>query len=159
MEFHIEDVEIDKKMEDLQLSFPTGIAFFPENFEIANESSEFIFPEPIAQIGKVFKSKDIIVEVLGNNLGSLRSRKSADIYLPALYFGASLMIENPTVVSVALNVLSNYITDFLKGTFGQKQISIEIYVKKNHKTKIQKISYKGNAEGIRSLGEVIKKLN
>lgn len=156
MDYHTEEIDINNKLDQLKLALPKGLAFFPENLEEANEVADFIFPEPVTQINKVFKSNALDIVILGENLSLLKSRKNSDIYLPSIFLGLSLLTENPTVASVALNVLSNYITDFLKGSFGQRNVSLEIYVETTAKKTIKKITYSGDAEGIKNLVNIIK---
>lgn len=69
-----------------------------------------------------------------------------------------MFVNNQEVVSVALNVLSNYITDFFKGVTGTKIVKLDIIVEKNGDTTCKKISYEGDAEGIKSLVDVVRKL-
>jgi hypothetical protein len=84
------------------------------------------------------------------------SRKSADIYLPAIFFSLSVITDNPTVVSISLNVLSNYITDWLKGSFARKSAQVDFYIETREKGNVKKLSYKGNAEGLKEVEKIIK---
>lgn len=67
-----------------------------------------------------------------------------------------MLSENSTVVSIALNVLSNYLTDFFKGSFSEKKVKIEIYVEERKDVKFKKITYEGGVEGIKELENIIK---
>ena len=93
---------------------------------------------------------------LGQDTELYRTRKSADIYLPAMFFGLSQITENPTIVSVSLNVLSNYIYDICKGTSGKKTAHVDLYLETKEKGKVKKISYNGSVEGLKELPEIIK---
>jgi len=157
--YTIQQLDLTDKFAELNLQPPFGLTFIPENFQDSNQISDFIFSEPITQINKIFKLNQVPVDILGGNLKYLKSRKNADIFLPAIYIGASLLSENSTVISIAFNVLSNYITDYLKGSFGQSKVAFEIYTETRGTKKIQKITYKGDAEGIKGLSDVIKQVN
>jgi hypothetical protein len=155
MDYETEDIEINEKLTELNLALPSGLTFFPENFEAAKTSDDFVFTESIIDITKVFKSKSIEINQLGGDANKLRSRKNADWYAPAIFFSLHLITENPTIVSISLNVLSNYITDFFKGSFGEKKVKLDIYVEKKGKKKIKKISYNGSIEGLKELEKII----
>lgn len=158
MDTTIEEIDISEKLKELNLNLPEGLAFIPENIENAGVVSDFIYPEPLTQINKIFRTNNIEAVILGGNALNLRSRKSADLYLPSLYVGLSLLTQNSAVVSVALSVLANYVTDFFKGSFSSKTVSLDIYVETNGNKKVKKINYKGDAEGLKNLETIIKKL-
>jgi hypothetical protein len=69
-----------------------------------------------------------------------------------------MISENPNLVSVSLNILSSYVYDRLKGSFGKKTAHVEFYIETKEKGKVKKISYKGEASGIKDLEKVIKAL-
>jgi hypothetical protein len=154
----IEEFDISETLKKLNLELPIGLAFIPENIEKVGAVSDFIFPEPLTQINKVFRINNIDVAILGDNASNLRSRKSADLYLPSIYIGISLLTQNSAVVSVALSVLANYVTDFFKGSFSSKTVSLDIYVETKGNKKVKKINYKGSADGLKNLEDLIKKL-
>ena len=154
----ITEVDLKEKINTLQLSLPGDMAFLPENIETVTDQNDFIFPETLIQLKKVFRANGIAITPFGSNSPKLMARKTADIFLPSLFIGLGIASENPIVVSITLNVLSNYLTDFFKGTFEKKTVSLDIYVEKNGQKKITKIEYKGSIEGLKSLSDVIKQL-
>lgn len=159
MDFIIEDLDVSKKIEELELELPKNMAFFPENFENAKTKSDFIFTDSMTDLSKIFlQDNEISVNALGQDTELYRSRKSADVYLPAMFFGLSLMTENPTIVSVSLNVLSNYVYDLCKGSSGKKTAHVDLYIETKEKGKLKKISYKGDVEGLKEVENIIKSM-
>lgn len=158
MDYKIDELNLNNKLEELGLSLPPTISFFPENFETVGAKEEFIFTESMVDLNKVFKQSNINLEVFGGDTELYRSRKNADIYLPAVFLSLSLISENPNLVSVSLNILSSYVYDRLKGSFGKKTAHVELYIETKEKGKIKKVSYKGEASGIKDLEKVIKAL-
>lgn len=158
MDYTIDELNLNNKLEELSLSLPSTISFFPENLETVEAKEKFVFTESMVDLNKVFRQSNITLEVLGGDTELYRSRKNADIYLPALFFSLSIISENPNLVSVSLNVLSSYIYDRFKGNFGKKTAHVEFYIETKEKGKIKKISYKGEASGIKDLEKVIKAL-
>jgi hypothetical protein len=155
MDYTIEEYKVNDKIEKLNLSLPDKISFFPENLLTAEKKAEFIFTDNMIELNKYFQLNQLELCILGGDTELYRSRKNADIYLPAIFFSLSTIAENPTVVSVLLNVLSNYIYDALKGTIGRKKAHVEFHVEMKEKGKVKKINYKGDVEGLEGLEKVI----
>ena len=157
MDYKVEEIDITTKLTKLGLTLPDSIAFFPENFETANVADDFIFTDSMLDLNKIFKQeKNISINALGSDTEKYRIRKNADVYLPAMFFALSVITENPTIVSISLNVLSSYMYELFKGTSGQKTAHIDLYVETKEKGKVKKLSYKGSADGLKDLEKVIK---
>ena len=157
MNYKIEEYNhLAKEFKRLDLDISSSIIFLPENLEEAKSKEDFIFSDSISDIEKIFRENNVSFSQLGGYSNLYRVRKNADWWGPALYFGASMLSENSTVVSIALNVLSNYLTDFFKGSFSEKKVKIEIYVEERKDVKFKKITYEGNVEGIKELENIIK---
>lgn len=156
MDYTIEEYKVEDKLEKLNLSLPDKISFFPENLLTAEKKAEFIFTDNMIELNKHFKLNQLELSILGGDTELYRSRKNADIYLPAIFFSLSAIAENSTVVSISLNVLSNYVYDALKGTIGKKKAHVEFHIETKEKGKVKKINYKGDVEGLKGLEKVIK---
>jgi|SRR5690242_11811168 len=157
MDYKIEDLDISQRLDELELTLPDSLTFFPENFDTANAKSDFIFTDSMLDLSKIFlQDNSIVIPALGQDTELYRSRKSADIYLPAIFFGLSQITENQTILSVSLNVLSNYIYDLCKGTSGKKTAHVDLYIETKEKGKVKKLSYKGSINGLKDLDKVIK---
>jgi hypothetical protein len=159
MDYKIDEIDLERIFDKLNIELPSNLCFLPENIGSANNKDEFIFSDSISDLNKVFRQNKIDFSTLGGEANLLRSRKNADLFVPAFFFSLSLITENPTIVSVSLSILANYITDFFKGSFGRKKVNFEIYIESNGKKRIKKITYNGDVEGIGNLESVIKSLN
>ena len=159
MEYNIEEIDLSTKLNELELLLPEKIAFFPENLDQANAKSDFVFTDSLLDLKKIFQQENSVsVETFGIDTELYRSRKSADVYLPAIFFSVSLLSENSTLVSVSLNVLSNYVYDLCKGTLGKKTAHVDLYIETKEKGKVKKISYNGSVEGLKELENIIKSI-
>ncbi|MFT3910286.1 MAG: hypothetical protein QM737_12725 [Ferruginibacter sp.] len=157
MDYKIEELDIANRFDELELTFPDSLTFFPENFDTANSKEDFVFTDSMSDLRKIFlQDNGITIPVLGVDTELYRSRKSADIYLPAIFFGLSQISENSTFVSVSLNVLSNYIYDLCKGSSGKKTAHVDLYIETEKKGKLKKLSYNGSVEGLKELEKIIK---
>ena len=157
MDYKIEDLDISKRLDKLGLTLPGNLTFFPDNFDTAKAKEDFVFTDTMLDLSKIFlQDNSISIPALGLDTELYRARKSADIYLPAIFFGLSQITENSTIVSVSLNVLSNYIYDLCKGTTSKKTAHVDLYLETEEKGKVKKLSYKGSVEGLKELDKVIK---
>lgn len=157
MNYKVEEYNhLAEKFRRLELDISSSLIFLPENLEEAKSKEEFIFSDSLSDIEKIFRENNVSFSQLGGYSDQYRVRKNADWWGPAIYFGASMLSENSTAVSIALNVLSNYLTDFFKGSFGDKKVKIEIYVEERQDLKFKKITYEGGVEGIKELENIIK---
>lgn len=156
MEYKIEEYKIEAWLQQLGLESPKTTTFLPENILEAESISDLIFTDEVIELEKYFKQNNQNIGILGGKPKLLRSRKNADIYLPAILFSISALSENPEIVTISLNIISSYLYDILKGTAGRKEVNIEFHLEKKGKSK--KIVFKGTPEDFKSLEKIFKKL-
>ena len=152
-------VSVSQRVEQLGLASPNGIAFLPDDFESAETTADFRQRPEAATLRKVLKQANVAIDDLspGVKLPYIVNRSSQWI-APTLFISSSLLSTDPTMVSVALNVLSNYVTDFLKGFPGGPAVKFEIVVEKKGDRSCKRITYQGDAAGIASLAEVVGRI-
>lgn len=132
--------------------------FVPENFGEAKTSTDFIYPESVTDIRKVLKSANIKIGFLADDKPLLRARKFADWFGPTLFIGFSFLAENSDLISVSLNLISSYLYDVFKGNCSGKNVKFDIIIETKEKKEYTKLSYDGNIEGMKELGNIIKQL-
>jgi hypothetical protein len=152
-------VDIRKKMADLGCRCPEGMALLPINFESVMSISEFLQASEAATIKKLLLAKAIPLDdiVDRNQRPPYVKNKSYEWISPIIFVSASLYSQNPALVSIALNVLGNYATDFFRGIRGVHDVSLNIVVERKNKT-YKKISYQGPIEGLKDLPEIIREV-
>jgi len=157
MEHKVTDfINLRERFENIDNNFHSEFCIVPENIESAKSVDEFIFADNAITIRKVFQKNNVSIDMLQNDNTAFRQRCSIDWYAPMIFIGYSLLSDNSNLVSVGLSVLSNYITDFFKGSFGRKNVKIEIVVESTPKKEFKCISYEGSPEGLKELEMVIK---
>lgn len=160
MNYKIDSYNDFDKLADTFFKEPKpNLTFLPENLLEVQESKQFIYSESTTDIKKFFKLDKITVDYLTSDKPILRARKSADWLGPTLFIGFSILTENSTLISVSLNLLSNYLYDFFKGTPFNKKVKFEIVIESKKNKDFKKISYEGPVDGIKELEGVIKELN
>lgn len=159
MSHSIETYEnFENRITDLKCLLPDVLSFLPENLDDATKVNEFIYSDSITDLRKIFKSNNIQTEFLSNEIPKFRLRKNADWFGPAFFIAFSMLTENKDLITVALNVLSNYVTDLFKGSFSTKTAKLEIVVEISKNKEYRRIKYEGSPEGIKDLPKIINSL-
>ncbi|PQJ08965.1 hypothetical protein CJD36_021385 [Flavipsychrobacter stenotrophus] len=151
-------INLDNRFKDLNCIEPSTFCFLPENIEDAKSMDEFIYTDNALVLRKLFKANNLPEERLHDNISKTRQRRSADWYGPTLFIGYSLWTQNPNMVSIGLSVIANYVTDFFKGSFGEKKIKLEIVIETTPKKIYKKLTYEGDAQGLKNIEDLIKKM-
>ena len=155
-----EYVDIPKHAKQLGLKQPSKMAILPRNFESANSSGELFYESETATIRKLWKEAKLHEERLErdeHHFPYIRER-TFEWFGPTIFIGSMLILNEPNTISLALNVIANYLTDFFRGSFQKPKIKFDIIVEKTNERKYQKINYEGDINGIESLFELIKKI-
>lgn len=159
-------IDVSSKLEELGCSQPQGIGILPERFDTCTSTDEFAQLSRTRAIEKQFEENHIPVSVIkkeGQNLPHIYTA-SAEWFTgvgPTLFVSAALLAENPHIISLALNVLANLLTDFFKGTRDKGNAELEIVVEKEEKdgSKIcKKFRLKGHPEVLRTSSETLKQI-
>lgn len=142
----------------LGLSRPTGLAILPENLADAATATELQFANGTATVRTLFRNDGIDHELL---IASGRRPqhlvfKDADWYGPTLFIAAALATENAPLVSIALSLIANYLTDFFKGTGGRSTAKLRVVVEKGPDGACKMLSYEGDVSGIAELKRAVQ---
>jgi hypothetical protein len=161
MPTEIEDYpDVRDKLNDLGCRTPSEFAILPVNFEAAESIDEFRQASEAATLKTLFRSEDIPYdEILEETEKPPYTQNNAFEWVaPTLFVSAAIVVENPTYVTIALNVVSNYATDFFKGIYGDNEVSMDIVVESSEEKKCKRISYEGPSEGLEDLDSVVKEI-
>ncbi|MBP1840755.1 hypothetical protein [Formosa algae] len=151
-------INLDEKLKELKFTPESDFYILPENIETAKSSEDLVFTETTTEIKKYLNQNGVEIQVLQKGGLKLRQRKSVDFYAPLIFVGFTMLSENSTLLTIGINVLSNYVTDYFKGTFGSKNVKLEIIVETKPKKEYKSINYEGNVDGLKDLPKIIKAL-
>ncbi len=154
-------IRVDQRLAELGCLFPAGIAVLPENFETVSSRADFRLRSETATIRTLFKNNEV-------PLGEIRPATERAPYTqnnnfewlaPTLFISSAVLSEYPLAVSVALNVIGNYVTDFFRGIPGKKTVKLNIVVERRRDRSCKKIRYDGDVEGVSSLADIIRQIS
>jgi hypothetical protein len=155
-------IDIRGKALELGCRCPETLALLPINFDTASSVSELLQASEAATVKKLFVAEGISIEYIldRDQRPPYVKNKSFDWVVPILFFSC-LYSQNPTLVSLALNVLANYATEFFRGEGmggGGSEVSLNIVVEKKNRA-YKKVNYKGPVDGIKDLASVIREIS
>jgi hypothetical protein len=155
-------IDVTARMEELGCAYPrAGIALLPVNFASASAAADLLQASESATVKKLLKEADIPVDnilVPGRRPMYIKN-KSADWAAPILFVTAAFYSQNPSAISVALNIIGNYATDFLRGRSHEgDEAKLDIVVEAKGASSFKKISYSGPADGIRGLDSIVRRV-
>lgn len=154
----VDAIDVRERLTDLQCVQPTQLAILPTNLERASSAGELMQQSEAATIRALFRTANITCEEVsppGARLPYVQNN-SFEWVGPTLFVGAGLLSGSQNTVSVALSVLSNYLTDFLRGIPGGGAVKLDIVVEKTRTKTYKRVVYEGDPEGLKALGKVIK---
>ena len=153
-------IQVFERLDELDCSYSEGIAILPMDFETATPTTNVRQLMGTSTVKKLFRINNVpYSEIRRENEKPIYiGYRSFEWVIPTLFFSASLLSENPYIISISLGVIANHLTDFLKGPDSEKKGRLDIVIE-NKKSKIcKKISYEGHVDGIKNLAEVAKEV-
>lgn len=151
-------LNLNTRLIELGVNNSCDFLIIPENIESANSQEDFIFTETAVDVRKIFKLNSVEIELLQSKDLKLKQRKAIDYFAPILFIGYSMLSENYPIIAKALELLSEHISDYFKGKFGDKNVKLEVIVETKPKSEYKRINYEGGIEGLKEVTEIIKTL-
>ena len=161
MPFTITDYsDVPERAKALNLTAPTGIALLPRNFLDAKEAKELLHEGSVQTVRSLFRQNNIEetrIETGQVKIPAIHENEFA-LFLPTLFVSYLIWTGNPSLVSIALNIISNYATDFFKGITGKTKVSLDVIVQNEKGKGSKKIHYEGGPDGLKEISEIIGKV-
>jgi hypothetical protein len=150
-------IDVGRKIADLGCRRPERMALLPINFESASSMEELLQASEAATIRKLLLTGGIPLDDIfdRNQRPPYVKNKSHEWVAPIIFVSTTLYSQNPALVSLALNILGNYATDFFRGLRRVSDISLNIVVGQKNGS-YRKITYQGPIEGLKDLAKVIR---
>ncbi len=149
------------KMDDLGCVYPSsGITLLPINFDVANSISDLRHASLTSTTRKMLLQDGLpLSDILerGQRPPYVKN-KSSTLVFPILFLSASFLSENPTLVTVAVNIFSNYVYEALRFIRPKPTASLKIVVEKKKGEEYKCISYDGSDDGVKALIDVIREV-
>lgn len=151
---------VGKKAAELGCHYPDRMALLPINFESVTSVTEFLQASEAATIRKLFLSAGLPIDdiVSRSQRPPYVKNKSFEWVPPIVFVSAALYSQNPNLVSLALNILANYATEFFRGRGAPREVKVDVVIEKRKNEMYKRISYQGPITGLRDLSEVVREV-
>ena len=151
-----EYLDVRMRAEELQCHSPSGLAILPLNFASAIAKSDLVHSNQTSAVRKLWRMAGLHetkIDPEGERFPEQHLR-SFEWLGPTIFVGASLAIQDQNTISIALNIISTYLTDFFKGTPKSSHV-VKFDVVQEEEIEgyysYKKFSYEGSVEGVREL--------
>jgi len=143
---------------ELGCHIPKNLAIMPENFDTAATRQELIVRGEGSTIRTLFKNSQLPLDdfLPNGERPSFVHNKSHD-WAAFIFMSGALISSNPSAVSVALGIISNYLTDIFRGT-PDKKIKLDIAVERRSNSLCKTLSYEGDAAGLENISDAILRI-
>lgn len=151
-------IDVRAKLSQLGYHSPSALALLPANIDSATAAVDVRQRSESATVRTLFRQAGIPFEDVYDQSNRPPYIQNNDVtwFAPTIFVAAGVISTNPHVISVALGVLSNYLTDFFKGKLGERNIKVSFVVEQDLSRTCKRVEYEGNVEGLHALADVIK---
>jgi hypothetical protein len=152
-----EYIDVSERAKELGCNIPTEIAFLPRNFDTAVARNDLIHEGSVADFRILWRQaglRETRIEREGERLPQAQEM-SFEWVSPIIFISALYLSQNQQGVSIALNIISNYLTDFFKGIPGKKTVRLDVVVEHTKGKKYLRVHYEGDEQGLSEVSKAI----
>ena len=153
-------VNVKDRALELACNIPTGIALLPINFDSAKSNQDLIYESSASTVRALLREagiKETKIENEGDKF-LVKQEKSFDWIGPTLFIGASIVSNNPDLISITEGIISNYLTDYFKGFYGHRKVKLDIIIEKKKDREYKRVKYEGDGSDLPHLSEILHEL-
>jgi hypothetical protein len=154
-----ENYDVRSRATELECHIPTSLALLPRNFETAKSKNELLHESTTPTIRTLWKQNGIAETKIedGEKIPYIQEN-AFDWIAPTIFISTALLSQNPHIISVALGVISNYLTDWFRGIPESNKVKIDIVVETKSGA-YKRVRYEGDPDGLKNLPDVIREVN
>ena len=154
-------VDVVQRAQDLDCRVPTGLAILPRNFESAAAKDELLHESEAPTVRVLWRRVGVVetpIEPEGERFPQISEKSFEEWVGPTIFVSGALMSQNPAVLSVALGVISNYLTEWFKGTpMRRRKAKLDVVVEVG-KREYRRLHYEGPVEGLQELAAIAREV-
>lgn len=151
-------VSVSEKLKSFGIPIPDGLAILPSNLATAqsiDDLRQHVESDTVRTLLK--ENKVAYVEIFDeNNQPPYLQQYSFEWFGPTLFISASLLSQDPNLLSVTLGIITNYLYDLFKGSKGSKASLNVVFQQVDGSYK--EIRYSGPPDGLSKVAEMVKDL-
>jgi hypothetical protein len=154
--------DVIQRFADLGMKPPEGCCILPRSFWKAETVSDLCHESSALDLKSLFRQANLPIVVYQPDGQKIPYLQENDIHWtgPILFFAVAQLSENPNLISVALGVISNYVTGIFKGSVEQVRARLSVVVEMSETKTTKKITkrydYDGPPDQIADIIKLIK---
>ena len=153
-----EVANVFERAKALGLNSSVGVTILPSGFFDAEDASKLSYVQVTPDVKILLRRAGIALDAIETPQTRIPFRAQYDnTWLgPVIFFGAAYWSQNSELVSVALNTISNYLTDWFKGVSGEPRVKLGVVIEESNSKKTTRIQYDGPLEGLKGIEKLVK---
>lgn len=139
---------------------PSTIALLPRNFDSAERYDELRYEGESSNIRKAWKNAGVEserIEPTEQTLPEVHEKSFVEWVGPVLFIAFSFASQHEVLTTIALNVISDYVTGFFKGSPDPGTAKLTIVAEQADKS-YKRIDYHGPVDGLKDLPKIINSI-
>lgn len=153
-------IDVKKRAQEIGCNLPTSIALLPRNFEISMSKEDLIHESTTSTVRILWRQNDIIetpLEQPGEKF-PFAVGFAFEWIGPTIFVPAMLLSQNPHLVTIALNVISNHLTEWFRGIPRDNRKVKLCVIAETKSGHYKKVEYEGTSDGLNELPEIIREV-
>jgi hypothetical protein len=154
----VEDyVDVAARFAAFGMQTPTKLALLPFNFASVENPGGLRQRAETSDIRTLFRNTSVPFEDIEGITSKLPivQNNSIQWVAPIIFVSLSAWSQNASLLSVALSVIANYLTELFKGK-PSAEVQLEVVIEKNKAGHFAKVSYSGPVDGLNAVAKIAK---
>lgn len=151
-------INVADRAAQLGCNMPTGFAAMPANFETADSRQDLLLRGEATTIRTLLRNANLPIESFlpsGEAPGFVHNKSHH--WEAVLFVSAGVLSQNSAAVSIALGLITNYLTDYFKGE-PQKQIKFSVITEVTPDRTYKEINYEGDVAGLIAIADAVARI-
>ncbi|KAB8049568.1 hypothetical protein GCN78_16885 [Janthinobacterium rivuli] len=151
-------ISVSAKLAQWGINPPAGFAILPFNLAEARSTTELRQHAESETVKKLLRTNNIAYSEVfdADSQPAYLQQYGFEWFGPTLFFTAAALSQNPSVLSVSLGIVTNYLYDLFKGA-KNGTASLDVIIEKADGS-CKKVNYKGSPEGLASVADIVREL-
>jgi hypothetical protein len=154
-------VDVKKQAAKLGHTIPDGLVLLPLSFKSAQIRNDLVYAASTDTVKKLLVQARLPAVKLEQDEQEYphEVQHALEWTGPVILFSAAAVSQNPEIVSIALGVISNYLTDWFRGVPKENRSASLTIVKETKDGYYKSLDYSGPPEGLSRVKDILERFD